>query len=118
MACRLLNDDEDPERRALVALLDGWARLAPSDGLTARSAIMVLYTARHDDDPPDGFDDLREAIEHFVTTMPGRPPCSKKLGYTLRKFKRRVIGGRLLDVTPNEGHGGTNKWRVIEGGKS
>jgi hypothetical protein len=118
MACRLSNDAEDPERRALLAIIAGLPRLDPGGGLTAKAAITALYTSRQDDDPPDGFEELREAIEELVPTLPGKPPSPSRLGCQLRKFRRRVIGGQMIDVAPG-GHAGSKKWLVVRrGGQS
>jgi hypothetical protein len=101
----------DANKRALAALLDGWARLDPGEGLTAKAAIRALYPQKHEDVPPDGFDGLREAIEELVPTQPGKPPSPVQLSYQLRKNRHRVIGGRYLES--QTGHGGVCRWRVV-----
>lgn len=89
---------EDAEKAALAALLTGWARLS-KEGITVRDAIGSLYSRDYlrGESIPDGFDGLREAIEYFAPTRPGSPPSTAKLGYALRRFRRRVVGGQRFD---------------------
>jgi hypothetical protein len=102
----------DGTKRALTALLDGWARLDPGEGLTAKAAITALYPSTpHESRPPDGFDSLREAIEELVPTQPGKSPSPAQLSYQLRKNRHRVIGGRYLES--QIAHGGVCRWRVV-----
>jgi hypothetical protein len=108
---RALEQSADTSKLALVALLDGWARLDPGDGLTAKGAITALYASRSESGAPDGFDDLRDAIEELCPTFAGRPPTPAQLGYQLRKNRHRVIGGRHFDSAA--AHGGVLRWRVV-----
>lgn len=102
MGCRLLDEAEDPEKAALLAILEHWPRLAP-EGTTAKAAIAALYPADRlrGECPPDGFDDLREAIETLVPTVPGKAPSPVKFGYALRRLRGRCIGGASLEGRPN-----------------
>lgn len=106
------------EGGALSALVEGWARLAPAGGLTAKAALDVLYTVERlrGSAAPDGHDDLREAIEALVATVPGKPPTSARLGYALRRFRRRVVGGRMLDSQPDRN--GVARWQVVTRGRT
>lgn len=118
MGCRLTDGGEDPERRALMAVLQQLPRLAP-DGISVKALVEALYPLERLQGRagPDGYDDLREALEALVPAAPGRAPSAIKLAGTLRRFKRRVVSGRRLDVLP--GHAGTVKWIVrnaISGG--
>ena len=87
------------------------ARLDPGDGLTAKAAITALYASRGESGAPDGFDDLRDAIEELCPTFAGRPPTPAQLGYQLRKNRHRVIGGRHFDSAA--ARGGVIRWRVV-----
>jgi len=106
----------DTTKSALVAMLEGWARLAPAEGLTAKGAISALYSSERlrGQAPPDEFDDLREAIEALCPPAPGKPPSPAKLGYQLRHFRRRIIGGRMLDSIADRT--GVARWRVVTAG--
>jgi hypothetical protein len=105
-----LESSADSAKSALVALLDGWQRLG---AITAKEAISQLYPTRRYDQPdvPDGYDELREAVETLAPPQPGKPPTSKALGLALRRVRRRVVGGRMLDA--QSGHGGVVRWHVI-----
>ena len=91
--------DADPERAALLGLLDGWPRLdARGEGLTAKQVIETLFTAERlrGEAPPDGFDDLRELIESITSAPPGKAPSPRRLGDFLRHRRDRVVGGRCF----------------------
>lgn len=111
MGCRLAAEAEDPEKAALLAILTYWPRLAP-EGTSAKAAIAALYPAERlrGECAPDGFDDLREAIETLVPTVPGKAPSVAKVGYALRRFRGRVVGGMALDGRTDRN--GVMQWRV------
>ncbi len=108
--------EHDPEKGALIALLGGLKRLDPGTGLTAKGMIDALYTRdrMRGEAPPDGFDDMREAIEALVPVRPREAPNPTSLGYKLRAFRGRVVGARRLDG--RVGRAGSMIWRVIESG--
>ena len=66
--------------------------------MSAKAAIAALYSRDRLQGyaQPDGFDELREAIEVLVPTRPGWPPNARKLGNQLRGFKDRIVGGSRL----------------------
>ena len=104
--------DEDPEKAALVGILAHWQRIAGVEGVSVKTALDRLYPLRRDLSPPDGLDELREAIEILAPpATPGKPPTAAKVGNQFRRFKRRVVGGRMLDA--KTGHGGSLQWRVV-----
>ena len=108
-----LEDGADATKGALTTLLAGWARLdADGKGLTAKAAVDALYPQRRGDGPPDGFDDMREAVETLCPQPPGKEPSAQKLTYVLRSARRRVIGGRMFDAV--EGHAGVKRWVVCQ----
>jgi len=108
--------EEDADKRALVAIVDGLARLdARGAGLSAKTIVDALYAHRERGAPPDGFDDLREAIEALTTPIAGKPPSTNKLGYALRRFRRRVVGGRMLDCIVDRN--GIARWQVLGSAK-
>lgn len=85
----------DPEKMALSAVLSHWGRLGP---ITAKRAIEALYPAERRG-PPDGFGDLREAIESVTNARPGMPPSARSLAFFLAKVRGRVVDGRRLAGT-------------------
>jgi hypothetical protein len=104
--------EEDGDKRALVVLVDGLARLDPTgQGLTAKSIVDALYSHRDRGSPPDGFDDLREAIDALTSPIGGKPPSTNKLGYALRRFRRRVVGSRMLDCIADRNS--ISRWSVL-----
>lgn len=103
---------EEPEVDALRAFLEGLPRLSTS-AMTAKTVIASLYPSdrvRGRDVAPDGFDDLRTAIEHFTSPKPGQAPDPKRLGNALRRHRGRIVGGKRL--TSKTGHAGTAVWAV------
>ncbi len=113
-ARRGLAGDDDPERVAAAALVEGWERMcrAHPEGLTTKGAIAILYPpqSRHEEREPDGHDDLRESLEALARARPGVAPSSRQIGEALRKLKSRVIGGRKLTAVSASGK--TARWRV------
>lgn len=110
---RPANDAEvSDEAFAHRALLDGLPRLS-SDPLTTRTIIDLLYTAERlaGMAKPDGFDDLRDAIESLVTTRPGTKPNPHALGNKLRTMKGSLVGGKKLVEAGNDRRG-VKLWRV------
>lgn len=96
MACRPeVSGNVEPEKAALLAVLEFWPRLGDG-GTTAKRALDVLYPADRHHGPPDGFEDLREALEGVTNAKPGFPPSAVSLGKYLQKMCGRVVGGRRL----------------------
>jgi hypothetical protein len=108
--------EEEPEKAAIIGILEGLSRLdASTDGLTVRQILAALYPSdrgKHDA-PPDGYDDFRDALEFLSPARGGFPPDSKKLGERMRHLaKDRVIGGRKL--TASKAGGNVQRWRVVQ----
>jgi hypothetical protein len=106
-----LEDVADTRKGALAALLLGWRDLQAGhpEGLTVKRALELLYPAPTS---LDRWGELREAIESLAPLAPGgKAPSAAKLGYHLRHFRRRVVGGRMFDAAA--GHGGVLRWRVV-----
>lgn len=103
---------EEPEVDALRAFLEGLPRLseAPVNAKTIVSSLFSSDRVRGRDVPPDGFDELRTAIEYFTSPKPGQSPDPKRLGNGLRKHRGRIVGGKRLVSKP--GHGGVAVWSV------
>lgn len=105
----------EPEKIALVALLSGWQRLSGGHGMTAKAALDALYpSSGKNHGPPDGFDDLREAIELLTKAKAGMAPNVSGLGYLLRKSRGRVVGGRKLVGNPDRKD--VMQWEVVRQG--
>ncbi len=109
--------EEDEEKRSLFAILDGLARLDEAGrGLTAKTIIDTLYTRDRlrGEASPDGFEAFRESIEALTSPPPGTAPATQKLGNRLQRFRRRVVGGRMLDCEI-DAHTKVGRWRVVAG---
>jgi hypothetical protein len=115
MACRpTIAGDDDSETAALRAVVLHWPRLAPN-GITATRAVAALYSPERmrGQLPPDGFDDLREALEVIAPpAKPGQPPAAMKVGHALKRFKQRVIG--TMCITSTQDRNGVAAWKVVE----
>lgn len=100
--------------RALAVLLADLPRLDfDRRGLTAKSIILALWPGNKppkSETPPDGFEDLREAIEQIAPGNHGEAASTSTLSYRLRGFKGKVMGGRRLATDP--AHAGVLRWRV------
>lgn len=102
----------EPEKLALMAVLAGLPRIDTGRGMTARDIIGTLYSPERlrGQAPPDGHDDLRDAIEALTDTPAGRLPDARTLGNALRKLRGRVVAGKRLDGRP--GQAGYLRWAV------
>lgn len=103
------------ERAAVVALMSGLKRLdVDRAGLTVRELLKLLYPKsrppRAEDGPPDGYDELREAIETIARPKAGMMPDAGRVGVELRRWRARFIGAQRL-VSRSAG-GGIARWHV------
>jgi len=95
------SDGSDPRRMAMAAFMRGLLKLEPHGrGFGVKALITQLYPlARGGALPPDGHDEMREAIEILVPTKPNDAPDPTKLGHVLRTYKGRPLGGLTLVST-------------------
>jgi hypothetical protein len=109
----------DDEKRALSVLIDGLNRLCPvPEGLpvqplSAKAIISSLYPDHDPRDgplPPDGFEDLRDAIEQETRCQSGRTPEARRLGKWLQRVRGRVVAG--WRIQRHEGRNHTACWRA------
>ncbi len=109
-----VSGEQDVEKLGLLAILDGLACMDPkSAGVSAKDILAKLYPLEHGQAASaadDGLEGMREAIESLTTLAPGRCPSPKQLGYLLKRFRRRVVGGRQIDNTNDRK--GVARWRV------
>ncbi|MBK8212430.1 MAG: hypothetical protein IPK71_01655 [Myxococcales bacterium] len=103
----------DPEKAALLAVIDHWPRLAPQGELTAKRAVDLLYPPDRfrGPTPPDGFDDLREALESGTNAKQGMAPSVKAVGWFLKRMNGRVMGDSKL--VGHQNRKGVLTWRVV-----
>ena len=77
-------------------------------GATVAEMLKLLYPAPRPDEPPDGWDELREALEVWAPGRPGAPPDPRALGRRFRSSKGRILTGHRLEAAP--GHAGVVRW--------
>jgi Bifunctional DNA primase/polymerase, N-terminal len=109
------DSDVDDDARGLAGVLENLPRLdTASVGLTVRTITTSLYPKERlkGNAAPDGFDELREAVEALCPAKPGTAPDTTALGIKFRSFKGRNIGGRKLVSVEGRGH--TVRWLVVE----
>jgi hypothetical protein len=76
-----------------------------------RALVDAVYPAPGRNEPPDGYDDVRDALEHFAPSRLGQPPALKALGNAMRKHIGRIFEGRSLGRSLDRN--GVALWRVM-----
>jgi hypothetical protein len=122
MGCRPSEQgQESPDKTQHRVLVREWARFdanTGSGGTTVKSALALLYTTdrlKNPNQAPDGWDDLRAALEYFSPPKPGCAPDGRVLGERVfRRFKGAVIGTPPRKLEPAGTSGGVARWRVVE----
>jgi hypothetical protein len=94
-----LAEHNDTDGALLQQLLTGWAEADPGLGLTAAEALELL------DREQEGLATLRAAVNE----IDGAGGKKHALGNTLKRFRRRIMGGRYFDRV---GRGNTKVWTV------
>ena len=113
------SDDDDPRAAAERGLVSGWVHLCRrlnSISLTSSAALSAIYPPPKKDDPPDGYDDLREAVQALTNSKSGFPPSPSQLTTALRSLKGRPLGGAKVIVDGSTS--GKILWRVDAMGHS
>jgi len=93
---------EDPGLEAAGALLRAWQEILGTDPLPIKTLI------------EEAGRDGREALRDTLLAVCGKngQPDSKRLGYWLRTWKNRIIGGLLLEPSGEDAHTKARCWRV------
>ena len=100
MLCRpAQSGEETPDQtfgRVLVQQGATWCRAGGGDlGASAAQVVAALYPPKRRDEAPatpDGWDDFRGAVEHFLPQRPGQVPAGKDLAELVRhKFKKLAV---------------------------
>ena len=103
----------DDEKRAIRTLILGLRKLCAPRALTAKEIVVTLYpgdgTTRTG--PPDGYDELRDAIEQETRALPGHKPEPRRLGKWLSRCRGRVVGGWMVKRDEEDGHAAT--WGAV-----
>lgn len=114
---RALMDSADSDASGLAALLSGWEDMDPSrTGVTASELLQRLKNDRYEAQERNQEERLVRLREALLELCPGRNgdlPDARRLGYQLRHFRGRVVGGRKLDQTLDRN--GIATWSVSGG---
>ncbi len=78
------------------------------DSVSVRAMISALYPAPGRNEPPDGWGEMREALEDMAPVRAGQPDV-KRLGQVFGRYVGRWVDGRRLVAGTSKG---TRKWRV------
>lgn len=82
------------EPRLLAAILTHLPRLTDEhpSGLTTTAILDALYPGPRADEPPDGWEELRRALESATETKAGARPDARRLGTYLAGQRDKTIG--------------------------
>jgi hypothetical protein len=97
----------DTDAAALRALIDNWSEIDPNgSGLTVNDLLSKL----EDRELRTAFPNFRSALAEFCPAKFGELPTRRALGYRLRQYAKRNIGGRCIDSTKLQGF---SVWKVV-----
>lgn len=102
-------DEATMNLATVLALLPALLKEQPK-GLTANGILDALYPGPKPHDPPDGYGELRSALESATGARPGTRPESAKLGTYFRGHRDRKIDGKRLVVLGTSAR--ANRWGV------
>lgn len=104
-------EQADTEANALRMLINGWAKIdTDSVGLRVADVVeMIEDYQKRSAKLPGGYPEIRDAIVELCPARSGRFPSARSVGMRFKHLRRRVVGGRYLDVKPD--HDG-NFWVV------
>jgi hypothetical protein len=95
---------------SLGVILRELPRLSP-DPITSKALAGLLWPSDYQDDqPPDGWDAMREAIETLCPSRAGRRPEPKAIGERLKRATGRVVDGQCVRSRVNRS--GVREWYV------
>ncbi|HMI84897.1 MAG TPA: hypothetical protein VK550_12440 [Polyangiaceae bacterium] len=107
---------DNGEGAAHAALMRAWPTEVFPKG--AKAVALLKYASFQEEKdieagklPPDGLDELRNAIRELTQTPDGRAPSSTTLGFALRALRGKWREGRKLDGK-RDTHSGIVMWRV------
>jgi putative DNA primase/helicase len=85
--------DGDDDAAVLASILGHLPRLVDGNasGLTTAAILDALYPAPRPDEPPDGWEELRRALESASETKPGTRPDARRLGTYLAGQRDKTI---------------------------
>ncbi|RRQ20691.1 hypothetical protein [Thiohalobacter thiocyanaticus] len=104
--------DDDPDRAALVALLEAM-RQAYGDRVVTAAEIINDATKSIPRYGSGGFDYEHPALHDAVHQVCGKQVDARRLGYALRRYRSRIVEGMQLDGISRYGPSKVAAWRVI-----
>lgn len=104
--------DTDESAATLHTIVHGLPRILGEheNGLTAGAILDALYPAPRADEPPDGWEGLRTALESATGTRTGTKPEPSKLGTYFRGHRDRKVDGKALVVLGQQAR--ANRWGI------
>lgn len=112
--------ERDPKRAAQLAIIEQLSSYLEKSGLGAITGPELLHALYPDarrpkaDGPPDGWDDLRDALEQVAVCKNGVPDGSS-LGKALRAMRGKRNGKLTFDSHPTRSRAGYPRWQVRNG---
>ncbi len=108
----------DSGKDILGTLLDAWAVFDPKgEGVVIADAVRHLYTEVMGQLPSDaGSVAMRTAFD-LLAGANGKAPNARQVSNKLKAYRRRVIGGRMLDFDPDHKRPGGYAWKLIQRGE-
>jgi len=102
----------DRAKTSLLGVLEGWRLLDPTnEGISGARIASTLWPVGSPPPVSPGWPELREAFEGLTGTPGGKPPSGLKVGQSLGRVRRRVVGGCSLDS--RKGHGSQTLWFLL-----
>jgi hypothetical protein len=101
-------DEVDTDSNVLADLISGWEELPGGMGARGCTIAQALEVLREDGSGAK-YGRLRSALGELCSHPPNQLPTAKKVGYSLRRFRGRVVSGRKLQTRIAAGN---NLWFV------
>lgn len=107
-----LVESADTTRDTFAQFLSACERYVSGQGFVIADLLNDLYSpTTRAAGVSDAASEMRSALETLVGVSPGKVPTGRQLGNRLRRFRRRVIAGKYLDVDETREDRG-RVWRV------
>jgi hypothetical protein len=86
-----------------MSVVDQWRQPTERRSLTTKELLDRLYPAPRSDEPPDGWDDMREAVSTMSPTKGNFPPDLARLGRAIQERSGQYSHGLKLVRTTSKG---------------
>lgn len=113
-----LAESSDTTADTLGQLISAWQAFDRfGHGVVISEMLERLYRTDFRPSDPESVT-MRAALENLVGCPPGKSPTARQVGNKLRHYRRRVIGGKYLDVNLDDGRRDGRVWRLCQAGGS